>query len=86
MRKALFLAALLLTTFWGVAQFSSAIQATVEVNRTHCLVRFVESVAGGEGDAATRKAFEQSAFNTPAVQQTLRRYNQLDKDVTPPRS
>ncbi|MDF7813272.1 hypothetical protein [Hymenobacter sp. YC55] len=81
MRKALFLLALLLTTFWGVAQSSSAIEATVEVNRTHCLVRFVESIAG-DGDAATRKAFEQSAFNTPAVQQTLRRYNQLDKDVT----
>jgi hypothetical protein len=54
---------------------------SVEVSRVHCLVRFVETVAGGSGGyVGSRKAFERSSFNTLAAQNWLRRYRQLDHE------
>ncbi len=58
--------------------------ATVEVRRMYCLVRFVQAAAG-EGYRGTRRAFEASRFNTPATQRWLRRYRQLDTEVSCPR-
>ena len=54
---------------------------TVEVSRTHALVRFVETLAGGSNTyRGSRKAFEASRFNTPAARRWLRRYQSLDRD------
>ncbi|WP_426058233.1 hypothetical protein [Hymenobacter sp. B1770] len=54
---------------------------TVEVNRTHCLVQFVETLAGGRsGHRGSRRVFETSRFNTPAAQRWLRRYQSLDHE------
>jgi hypothetical protein len=61
--------------------FSAGPAVTVEVSRVHCLVRFVETVAGGSGGyVGSRKAFERSRFNTPMAQRWLRRYRQLDRE------
>jgi hypothetical protein len=60
---------------------SAGIQATVEVNRTFSLVRFVDVVAGGKGYRGVRQQFEQSAFNTPAAQAAIRRYQQLPREI-----
>jgi hypothetical protein len=57
--------------------------ATVEVSRVYSLVRFVQAAAGN-GYRGNRRAFEASRFNTPAVQRWLRRYRQLDTDVSCP--
>jgi len=54
--------------------------ASVEVSRVHCLVRFVEMLAGGNNYVGSRRVFEQSRFNTPAAQRWLRRYRQLDRE------
>jgi hypothetical protein len=54
--------------------------ASVEVSRVHCLVRFVETLAGGNNYVGSRKAFEASRFNTAAAQRWLRRYRQLDHE------
>ena len=54
---------------------------TVEVSRTHALVRFVETLAGGSNTyGGSRRAFEQSRFNTPVARHWLRRYQRLDRD------
>lgn len=54
---------------------------TVEVSRTHALVRFVETIAGSSNTyRGSRKAFEASRFNTPAARRWLRRYQSLDHD------
>ena len=54
---------------------------TVEVNRTHCLVRFVETLAGNSGThVGSRWTFEQSRFNTPAARRWIRRYQALDHE------
>ncbi|HEX8328720.1 MAG TPA: hypothetical protein VF629_14355 [Hymenobacter sp.] len=54
---------------------------TVEVSRMHCLVRFVETLAGSSGGyIGSRKAFEKSRFNTPAAKRWLRRYRNLDRE------
>ena len=54
---------------------------TVEVNRTYCLVQFVETLAGGSaGHRASRKVYEASRFNTPAARRWLRRYHSLDHE------
>jgi len=57
---------------------------TIEVSRMHSLVRFVQASAGN-GYWGNRRAFEASRFNTPAAQRWLRRYRQLDTDVSCPR-
>jgi|GEM_PF-1230973 len=54
--------------------------ASVEVSRVHCLVRFVETLAGSNNYVGSRKAFEASRFNTAAAQRWLRRYRQLDHE------
>ncbi|WP_055562632.1 hypothetical protein [Hymenobacter sp. AT01-02] len=59
----------------------ATIQASVEVNRILSLVRYVEVVAGGKGYRGVRQQFEQSAFNTPAAQAAIRRYQQLPREV-----
>ena len=54
---------------------------TVEVNRVFCLVRFVETLAGGSGGhGSSRRVFEKSRFNTPAARRWLRRYQRLDRE------
>ena len=54
---------------------------TVEVSRTHSLVRFVQTMAGNTGThAGSRWMFEHSRFNTPAARRWLRRYQALDYD------
>ncbi|MBF9223279.1 hypothetical protein [Hymenobacter ruricola] len=54
---------------------------TVEVSRVHCLVRFVETLAGSSGGyLGSRKAFEKSRFNTPEARRWLRRYQNLDRE------
>ena len=54
---------------------------TVEVSRTHCLVRFVQTVAGSNGThAGSRWMFEHSRFNTPAARRWVRRYQALGYD------
>lgn len=58
--------------------------ATVEVSRVYSLVRFVQAAAGN-GYRGNRRTFEASRFNTPAAQRWLRRYRQLDTDVSCPR-
>jgi phosphoglycolate phosphatase-like HAD superfamily hydrolase len=58
--------------------------ATVEVSRVYSLVRFVQAAAGN-GYRGNRRAFEASRFNTPAAQRWLRRYRQLDIEVSCPR-
>ena len=57
--------------------------ATVEVSRMYCLVRFVQAAAGN-GYRGNRRAFEASRFNTPAAQRWLRRYRQLETEVSSP--
>ncbi|RYY19112.1 MAG: hypothetical protein EOO36_06540 [Cytophagaceae bacterium] len=79
------LAVLLFLTGWpSLAQDAPAATgpaAVVEVSRLHCLVRFVETLAGGRGGyVGSRKVFERSRFNTPAAQRWLRRYRQLDHE------
>ncbi|MGI4833947.1 MAG: hypothetical protein ACRYFK_10845 [Janthinobacterium lividum] len=54
--------------------------AGVEVSRVHCLVRFVETLAGGNNYVGSRRVFEQSRFNTPVAQRWLRHYRQLDHE------
>ncbi len=58
--------------------------ATVEVSRIYSLVRFVQAAAGN-GYRGNRRTFEASRFNTPATQRWLRRYRQLDTEVSCPR-
>lgn len=58
--------------------------ATVEVSRVYSLVRFVQAAAGN-GYRGNRRTFEASRFNTPAAQRWLRRYRQLDTEVSCPR-
>lgn len=58
--------------------------ATVEVSRVYSLVRFVQA-ASGNGYRGNRRVFEASRFNTPAAQRWLRRYRQLDTDISCPR-
>jgi len=54
---------------------------TVEVSRVHCLVRFVETLAGSSGThAGSRRVFEQSRFNTPTAQRWIRHYQALDHE------
>ncbi|MBO2008277.1 hypothetical protein [Hymenobacter negativus] len=54
---------------------------TVEVGRVHCLVRFVETLAGSNsGYRGSRRAFEASRFNTPEARHWLRRYQSLDHE------
>ncbi|GAB3574031.1 hypothetical protein [Hymenobacter daeguensis] len=54
---------------------------TVEVSRVHCLVRFVETLAGSSGThVGSRWMFEQSRFNTPAARRWLARYQRLDRE------
>ena len=81
---------LLLLGFWlgcfslraqGPAAGSPGPAVTVEVSRTHALVRFVETLAGGSNTyKGSRRAFESSRFNTPAARRWLRRYQSLDRD------
>jgi len=68
---------------WGQATAGSPSPAvTVEVNRTHCLVRFVETLAGESNTyGGSRRAFEKSRFNTPAARRWLRRYQSLDHEA-----
>ncbi len=81
--KLLFIA-LLLSAAPALAQTPAAPSSagpavTVEVSRTHCLVRFVQTLAGNNGTyPGTRRAFEKTRFNTPAAQRWLRRYRSLD--------
>ena len=54
---------------------------TVEVSRVHCLVRFVETLAGSSGThAGSRWVFENSRFNTPTARRWIQRYQSLDHD------
>jgi hypothetical protein len=54
---------------------------TVEVSRTHSLVRFVQTMAGNSGThAGSRWMFEHSRFNTPVARRWLHRYQTLDYD------
>jgi hypothetical protein len=75
---------LLLNIFPALAQTapaSSGPAVTVEVNRTYCLVRFVETLAGNSGGySGSRRVFEKSRFNTPAARHWLRRYQRLDHE------
>ena len=57
---------------------------TVEVSWVYSLVRFVQAAAGN-GYRGNRRTFEASRFNTPAAQRWLRRYRQLDTEVSCPR-
>jgi len=57
--------------------------ATVEVSRVYSLVRFVQAAAGN-GYRGNRRTFEASRFNTPAAQRWLRRYRQLETEVSSP--
>ena len=67
------------TAVSGAASDGPAV--TVEVNRLHCLVRFMETLAGSNGSyVGSRQVFEASRFNTPAAQRWLRRYRQLDRE------
>ena len=68
---------------WGqvVPAGSPGPSVTVEVNRIHCLVRFVETLAGSGGThVGSRWMFEQSRFNTPAARHWVRRYQSLDRE------
>ncbi len=63
------------------ARAASGPAVTVEVSRVYCLVRFVETLAGGSGGhASSRRAFEKSRFNTPAARRWLRHYQRLDHE------
>jgi hypothetical protein len=54
---------------------------TVEVSRVHCLVRFVETLAGSSGThVGSRWMFEQSRFNTPTARRWIARYQGLDHE------
>jgi hypothetical protein len=78
---------LLLGSLSALAQSPTAASSTgpavtVEVSRTHCLVRFVETLAGGSNTyGGSRRAFEKTRFNTPAAQRWLRRYRSLDHEA-----
>lgn len=63
---------------------SSGPAVTVEVSRIYSLVRFVQAAAGN-GYRGNRRAFEASRFNTAAARRWLRRYRQLDTEVSCPR-
>lgn len=80
MKRFLFLGCLLMG--WPVlAQTPPSDPAvTVEVSRTHSLVRFVETLAGSSGYQGSRRAFEASRFNTPIARRWLRRYQSLDHE------
>ena len=68
-------------SLWAQPAGSAGPAVTVEVSRTHCLVRFVQTVAGSNGThAGSRRVFEHSRFNTPAARRWLRRYQALDYD------
>ena len=63
------------------AAASAGPAVTVEVSRTYCLVRFVQTLAGDRSTyRGSRRVFEQSRFNTPAAQRQLRRYRQTEHD------
>jgi hypothetical protein len=57
---------------------------SIEVSRVYGLVRFVQAAAGN-GYRGNRRVFEASRFNTPTAQRWLRRYRQLDTEVSCPR-
>lgn len=85
MKQLLFLGFLLIGSA-GRAQQSPLASAgpavSVEVSRTHALVRFVETLAGGSNTyGGSRRAFEKSRFNTPAARRWLRRYQRLDHEA-----
>lgn len=85
MKRLFFLWLLLTCAGSAVAQTSvtgtSGPAFTVEVNRTHSLVRFVETLAGSNNSyRGSRRAFEKSRFNTPAARRWLRRYQSLDRE------
>jgi hypothetical protein len=66
---------------WSQPVASAGPPVTVEVSRTHSLVRFVETLAGGGGThTESRKLFEMSRFNTPAARRWVRRYQGLDHE------
>ena len=68
-------------TIWAQPAAGPGPAVTVEVSRTHSLVRFVETVAGnGRTHVGSRWAFEHSRFNTPVARRWLRRYRALDHE------
>ena len=68
-------------SLWAQAASSAGPAVTVEVSRTHCLVRFVETVAGsGRTHVGSRQVFEHSRFNTAEARRWLRRYRALDHE------
>jgi len=73
---------LTLGSAWGQAP-SPGPAVTVEINRIHSFVRFVQAAAGN-GYRGNRRIFEASRFNTPAAQRWLRRYRQLDTESSCP--
>lgn len=79
---------LLLPASAAIAQATQPVSpgpaVTVEVSRVYSLVRFVQAAAGN-GYRGNRRLFEASRFNTPAAQRWLRRYRQLDTEVSCPR-
>ena len=82
MKQLLFLGFLLGSwSGWAQPVASPGPAVTVEVSRTHCLVRFVQTMAGISGThAGSRWMFEHSRFNTPTARRWLRRYQTLDYD------
>lgn len=83
MKHLLFTFFLALSPWRGVGQSlpPAGPAVSVEVSRPHCLVRFVQTLAGSSGThGGTRRAFEQSRFNTPAARRWLRRYQGLDSE------
>ncbi len=84
MKQLLFSAFLLLSSLLRaqVPSASPGPAVTVEVNRTHSLVRFVQTLAGSSnGYRGSRRAFEASRFNTPEARRWLRRYQGLDHEA-----
>ena len=68
-------------TLWAQPAASPGPAVTVEVSRTHSLVRFVQTIAGnGRTHAGSRWAFEHSRFNSPGAGRWLRRYRALDHE------
>lgn len=66
-----------------IATVAAGPAMSVEASRVYCLVRFVQTVAGAQSTyRGSRRAFEQSRFNTPAAQRQLRRYRQTDRDLS----
>ena len=68
-------------SLWAQPAAGTGPAVTVEVSRTHCLVRFVETLAGNGGThTGSRWMFEHSRFNTPAARRWVRRYQSLDHE------